>query len=214
MSDAVSVVIGVLLGGSITVIKDYVASFTGRRRRGRFAAIRIICVLDQYVEKCVEVVADDGTVDGMPSGTTQSGEGFYEPQVGCPEPPSFPNDIDWTSIAPTLMYRILSLPNQAHETDRHIYARGQDARPPEYEEAFEARWEGYADLGLAALSIADELRSTFKLKKTSIAMSNPNWDSAQFLRSKKHLIDGRSDRYRAHKAAIVEAPSGYAGVAS
>jgi hypothetical protein len=53
------------------------------------------------------------------------------------------------------------------------------------EEGFEARLEGYADLGLEALSIADALRGTFKLPKLTIAIGNADWDSEQFLRDKK-----------------------------
>ena len=210
MNEAIIGFIGVLLGGSLTALKDFVAHRAGRQSKGRFAAVRIICVLDQYVEKCVEVVVDDGTSYGVPAGMTQDGEEFYQPQVDCPEPPTFPNDVDWISIEPTLMYRILSLPNRAYETDRYISGRSEHACPPDYQEAFEARWEGYADLGLEALSIADELRSTFKLEKISIGMGNPDWDPAQILRDKKRQIDGRNDRNLADEAATIETFSGRA----
>ena len=57
--------VGVIVGGGLTIAKDVAAHWFGRRRAARFAAVRIICVLDQYVEKCVEVVYDDGTVQGL-----------------------------------------------------------------------------------------------------------------------------------------------------
>jgi len=59
VNDVASALIGVVVGGGITVAKDWVAHLTGRQRRGRFAAVRIVCVLDQYIEKCSEVVLDD-----------------------------------------------------------------------------------------------------------------------------------------------------------
>ena len=203
MSDAVSGFIGVLLGSGISIAKDVVAYWTGRKRRGRFAAVRIVCVLDQYVEKCVEVVGDDGTSYGAPAGRTVSGEDYYDPQADCPAPPSFPDDIDWTSIKPNLMYRILSLPNQAHETDRYISAQAEHACPPEYEEVFVARWEGYADLGLEALSIGDALRSAFNLPKISIAVGNADWDSGQYLRDKKCEMQKRKGNNQAVRAAMI-----------
>lgn len=204
MSTVVAGFIGVLLGASIGILKDLIAYWAGRRRRGRYAAVRIICVLDQYVEKCVEVVGDDGTAQGRPAGLTQHGEEYLEAQVTSPSPPIFPADIDWTSLNPDLMYRILALPNLALETDRFIFAASEHSFPPDFGEFFEARWEGYADLGVEALSIAEALRREFKLSKASIAIGNPDWDSGKFLRDKKADVLRRREAERAASAGMFE----------
>lgn len=185
MSEAIIGFVGVLIGVAATIGKDVVSYWMGRRNAGRYAAVRIVCVLDQYVEKCVEVVGDDGTSEGRPAGRTDSGEEYYAVQVSCPEPPSFAEDIEWTSISPDLMYRVLALPNLALGTERFIAAAAEHDFPPDFDEVFRARWEGYADLGLEALSIATALRRKFDLPKPSIAIGNPDWDSARFLREKK-----------------------------
>ena len=115
MSEAIIGLIGVVLGGVLTSFKDLVAHFFTRRGNGRYAAVRIIAVLDEYAQKCVSVVADDGTCEGRPAGRTDQGEEYYDPQVASPEPPAFPNDIDWRSISFKLMHRILALPNRSEE---------------------------------------------------------------------------------------------------
>lgn len=188
MNDAVIGFVGVLVGVVATIGKDLVAYWIGRRNSGRYAAVRIVCILDQYVEKCVEVVGDDGTTEGRPAGRTDSGEEYYSPQVDSPEPPAFPDNIDWTSISPDLMYRILSLPNIALGTERFVIAASEHSYPPDYEELFQARWEGYADLGLEALALVDALRRKFSLRKNSIAIGNLDWDSGKFLRQKKEEV--------------------------
>lgn len=85
-----------LVGVVATIGKDFVAYWIGRRNSGRYAAVRIVCILDQFAEKCVDVAGDDGTAEGRPAGRTASGEEYYEAQVDPPEPPVFPDDIDWT----------------------------------------------------------------------------------------------------------------------
>ncbi|KHS45834.1 hypothetical protein [Novosphingobium subterraneum] len=204
MNDAVIGFVGVLVGVVATIGKDFVAYWIGRRNSGRYAAVRIVCILDQFAEKCVDVAGDDGTAEGRPAGRTASGEEYYEAQVDPPEPPVFPDDIDWTSISPDLMYRILALPNMALGTERFILAVSEHSFPPGYDELFQARWEGYADLGLEALSIVDALRRKFNLPQSSIAIGNPDWDSTKFLRQKKGEVLHLRAAERASNRALLE----------
>lgn len=204
MNDAVIGFIGVLVGVVASVGKDTVSYWTGRRNAGRYAAVRIVCVLDRFVEQCVEVVGDDGTTEGRPAGRTDGGEEYYDPQVEAPKPPEFPDDIDWTSISPDLMYRILALPNLTLGTNRFIWAAAEHSFPPDYEEVFQARWEGYADLGLEALGIVTALRNQFKLPEPSIEIGDPSWNSGKFFREKKDEVLGLRAAVRASKAEMCE----------
>lgn len=185
MNEAIIGFVGVLIGVIATVGKDLVSYWTGKRKAGRYAAVRLVCVLDQYVEKCVEVAGDDGTAYGRPAGRTYDGEEYNCAQVDLPDPPAFPDDIDWTSLDPDLMYRVLALPNLALGTERFICSEAEHSTPPDYSEEFWARWEGYADLGLEAASIASTLRSQFTLPESSIEIGNLDWDSTVFLQETK-----------------------------
>lgn len=202
MNEAVIGFAGVLVGVIATIGKDVVSHWIEKRSAGRYAAVRIVCILDQYVEKCVEVVADDGTAEGRPAGRTSSGEEYYSAQIDSPEPPAFPDDINWTSIKPELMYRILALPNLALETERFVRAASEHSFPPDYAEFFHARWEGYADLGLEALEIIAALRGSFGLPKPAIAIGNPDWDAARFLRQKKDEMLSLRETERAANNAL------------
>lgn len=204
MSDAIIGLAGVIVGVLAALGKDAVAYWTGRRKAGRYAAVRIICVLDEYVEKCVDVVHDDGTSEGRPAGRADSGEEYYSAQVDLPNPPVFADDIDWTSISPELMYRVLALPNLAVRTERFISDVNEYAHPPDYGEFFHARWQGYADLGLEALSIATALRRQFNLPLTSMEVGNHNWDAARIFQRKKAEIDILLERERASNAEMWE----------
>ncbi|MBN9591923.1 MAG: hypothetical protein J0I02_06780, partial [Alphaproteobacteria bacterium] len=78
-SDAVFGLLGVLIGALLTTGKDIWAYFIGRRSSARYVAIRVVCVLDKYVEECAEVVLDDGLSYG-----SRDERGYLAPQVDLP----------------------------------------------------------------------------------------------------------------------------------
>ncbi len=184
MSAAIIGLVGVILGSILTSSKDLVAHVFRQRSNGRYAAVRIIAVLDEYAQKCVSVVADDGTCEGRPAGRTEQGEEYYDPQVASPEPPTFADDLDWRSISFKLMYRILALPNTARETDRYIGASAEHSFPPDYDELFAARQEGYAHLGLEAVNLIRELRGEFNFPDTPKKFWDWGWDTEKFFQDR------------------------------
>ncbi|WP_333822931.1 hypothetical protein [Pinisolibacter sp.] len=184
MNAAIIGLLGVILGSLLTSFKDLVAHFFNRRGNGRYAAVRLIAVLDEFAQGCVSVVSDDGTCEGRPAGRTEQGEEYYDPQAATPEAPTFPDDIDWRSISFVLMYRILSLPNNARETDRYISASAEHSFPPDYDEMFSARQEGYAHLGLESVNLVKDLRREFRLPDTPKKFWDWGWDIEKFFQDK------------------------------
>lgn len=198
MSEAIFGIIGVIVGGAIVIAKDVVAYLLEQRRKARYLAVRVVCSLDQYVEECIEVVKDDGTRAGAAE-RDKSGQKFYVPQVSLPEPPAYPEDADWKSIDSGLMYRLLALPNNARSTNRLIWSVDEDTSDmdPDKDELFEARWEGYAALGLDALELAKELRGhrTFNIPaRNYYSQWNPDWDPEQYLTDAKKAVAERQER--------------------
>jgi hypothetical protein len=184
MSAGIFGLLGVILGSLLTGFKDWLTHYLKRKNNGRYAAVRLIAVLDEYAQGCVSVVSDDGTCEGRPAGRTEQGEEYYVPQATQPESPTFPDDIDWRSINFTLMYRILSLPNNARETDRYIAASAEHSFPPDYEEVFAARQEGYAHLGLESVNLVKDLRREFRLPDTPKKFWEWGWDMKKFFQDK------------------------------
>ncbi|WP_085339602.1 hypothetical protein [Aquidulcibacter paucihalophilus] len=172
MSEAVFGLIGVILGSLLTASKDVVTFLLQRREVGRVHAVGIITVLDAYADQCSSIVSDDGTAYGRPAGMTAEGEEYPDPQEALPEPPIYPDDVDWRSIKFDLMYRALALQNTARDTNSYIQSCSEHASPPGYDELFAARQEGYARLGLEAVQLASALREQHRLP----APGKPFWD--------------------------------------
>lgn len=181
---------GVLLGSIITVSRDALASSRKRRRDGSYAAIRIANILDEYADKCIDVVQDDGTLYGQMA-RSKDGEEYREARVASPPPLKFPDDIEWRSLNEAIMHRVLSLPNLARSTDRHIEVASDFAHPPDYDDFFEARQEGYAKLGAEALSISDMLRKKFSIDVKGRAQLGSDWSPEDFLNGKIAEFDKR-----------------------
>ncbi|MAN73862.1 MAG: hypothetical protein CME84_07220 [Henriciella sp.] len=182
---------GVLLGSLIAVSKDAWASSRQRRRDGSYAAIRLACLLDEYADKCIDVVQDDGTAYGQPAGRTSDGQEYLQAQVATPGPPDYPDDIAWRSLDEKLMHRILALPNMARSTDRHIDAASDYAHPPDFDEVFEARQQGYARIGLESLEIASALRKRFEIESVGRVSNNPDWNPEACFRETLQKFEAR-----------------------
>jgi hypothetical protein len=140
-----------------------------RARHARYFAIRVVCILDKYVENCAEVVSDDGLCDGR-----RDEQGCLQAQVPTPPPPAFPEGLDWRSIDHALMYRLLSTPNAAEAADRKIdFVWQYVAGPPDFEEFFEERQDQYATLGLAAFALTHEMRRQYNIPAQTLGEWNP-----------------------------------------
>jgi len=186
---------GVLLGSLITVSRDALASSRKRRRDGSYAAIRIANMLDEYADKCIDVVQDDGTLYGQMA-RTKDGEEYREARVASPEPLVFPDDIDWRSLDEATMHRVLSLPNLARSTDRHIESASDFAHPPDYDDYFEARQEGYAKLGAEALAASAALRQRYSIDTKGRAQLGSDWSPEVFLNDKIDEFNKRREALR------------------
>ena len=183
MIEAIFGLIGVVVGSFLAIAKDSFAAWKQRKQEGSYSAIRLICILHEYADHCVDVVKDNGTIQGMPAGRTADGQEYYEPQVREPEPPHYPEDIAWRSLPKDLMYQVLGLANKARTTGRHIEGTYEYvATPPDYSEFFEARQEGYAKLGYDALHLAERLAERYRIKSPHTANLGFEWDVKAFLR--------------------------------
>lgn len=178
--------VGVLTGILLTWIYAAWSEYKDRRRHARYLAIRVVCVLDKYIEQCAAVVSDDGLCDGQPNE-----EGCLEPQVDTPPTPTFSEDLDWKSIEHGLMYRLLSIPSEAEAADRMIASASEHAFPPDYEEALEERQYQYARLGLAAFALTQEVRKKYDIPPKELG----DWDPVEHLtKGKDRVEEQRSKR--------------------
>ncbi|PRZ41441.1 hypothetical protein [Tritonibacter scottomollicae] len=183
MVEAIFGLVGVVIGSVLAFAKDGITAWVQRKKDGSYAAIRLICILHEYADHCVEVTQDDGTSHGQPAGRTDDGQEFYVAQAKRPMPPEYPDDIAWRSFPNDLMHRILGFPNKARVTNRYIDGVAKYvAEFPDYSELFEARQEGYAKLGRDALELADQLVKKYQIDMTHEADLGAEWDVRAFFR--------------------------------
>ncbi|NNN18759.1 MAG: hypothetical protein HKL84_02770 [Acidimicrobiaceae bacterium] len=135
-----------------------------KQAEATYLAIRVVCVLDKFVEDCASAAIDDGEKD-------ENGESVA--RVTAPEPPVYPTDVNWKSINNTLMYKLLSLPASTERAANYVQGSSENAFPPDFSEWFEARTESYANLGLQAHELSKELRKEYKLPPVEFIAWDP-----------------------------------------
>ncbi len=200
MIEAIFGLVGVLVGSTITVLKDWLTSYRERRRNASYSAIRLISILEAYADRCIDVVQDDGAIHGQPAGRWDDGQEYLEAQEATPDPLDYPDDIGWRSLDEGLMHRIVALPNKARRTNRYIGMSTEFASPPNFEDCFDARQEGYARLGADALEIAAELRRQYQISANSGIRMTTEWDPASFLRETIQKFDNQRAELEARRA--------------
>ncbi|MGJ7030937.1 hypothetical protein [Niabella hirudinis] len=190
MTEAIFGLIGVLMGSAISLFQSYWADNRITRKSARYLAIRVVCILDKYLEDCTEVVKDDGLSFGQ-----RSSEGYLEPQVKAPGAPVFPDDVDWKSIDHELMYQILSFPSQVEYADRLIKGTRNFADPPDFEDWFNERKFHYSQFGLEAYRLSEELCRKYSIQKKIYN----NWDPVADLKSELNkVMERRQRRIQSH----------------
>ncbi len=134
--------------------KEAAARAEVREREARYLAIRLVCMLDPFIYECCSITMDNGEPDK---------DGYFVPTVEAPAV-VLPDNVDWRSLDQQLMYRALSFPNEIQAAKQSISAALEYAgTPPDYPEFFVQRQKSFAQLGLAALSLADDLRAKFEI---------------------------------------------------
>lgn len=174
-------VVGIVAGASMVWLKEWFTSRWHQKKQARYLAVRMVCILDDFVDGCVEVVKDKGVYTRDQNGQETLGLGVKEPDL-----PTFPETLDWRSIDHKLAYRILSLPISVKAAgDATSFAFSEIAGPPDYEEGFEMRQEQFAKLGLKVTSIARDLRRKYDIPENE----ERYWDPDRVFQEKLNEIE-------------------------
>lgn len=168
MKEAIIGLIGVIIGSVISWLQGYWNQRRTEKKSAGYLAIRVVCVLDKFIEDCADVISDDGLAFGQ-----RNKDGFLEPQVKSPGAPVFPGDVDWKCIDQDLMYKLLSMPSEVDAGDRMIKFMDEIASPPNYEEWFAERKYHYSRFGLQAFALSNELSERYGIKKMIYNDWNP-----------------------------------------
>jgi uncharacterized protein YlxP (DUF503 family) len=165
---AIATVATTLIGAYVTyrlgLAKDKNLRQEELDRHARYLAIRVVCKLDPFVSGCCDVVYDEGIPDH---------EGYFHDRIDDPTI-TFPEDVDWKSVPSDLMYRILGFPNAVENANQSVAFVAQEiVATPDRSEYFEERIFQYAQLGLTALALAEEIRKTFNVPAPDFGNHDP-----------------------------------------
>jgi hypothetical protein len=189
VTGAILGLVGVVVGAFLAWFRETRAQHRARRSHARYLAVRVVCVLDSYVDNCARAVLDDGLRDGK-----RDEKGCLQPEVSLPPPPVFSDDLDWKSIDDDLMYRLLSFPNEAEKVNRVVTIAWNCSRPPDFEEGSEEQRSRYAELGLEAFAISEDLRRRYAIP----VRERDEWHCPiEYLnRAKEQVEEARRNRLR------------------
>ena len=188
--------IGVALGVFLGILKDWLFQRRKTKKEYEYLAILVVCILDRFVSECNDVVNDDGKSFGE-----YDKDGYARAQV---TPPSFDPqllDVEWKSLPPKLMYKILNFPNQIESANKAIGSTYDFvASPPYYEEFFEERRFQYSKLGITAFNLATKLRVFGRLPPYELTN---DWNPQNNMKMKLAEIDSfRATRAKAHNESM------------
>lgn len=192
----VGVVIGALLTPLLIGAKECWVARASRRKNAQYLAVRVVSLLDGFLEKCADVVGDDGL-----SHNQREPDGLKSPQVSTPQLDFDSLKVDWRSIPPGLMYEVLSLPNRATAANQRIHGIFEyNYDPPDFDEFFEERQIQFGEIGLLAASLADRLRAMYGVPDRDYLL----WDPVKFLREGKDLASSKRQQRQQRFAQLAE----------
>lgn len=119
----------------------------------QYLAVITASTLDRFAAACLDVVYDDGTEHGEPSGKG----GLYQPVVATPGFDPLALNVEWKSAPADLLYSVFALPNRIRELDDVIRSVWDHDHPPDFQDMFWTRRIGYGELGILALDLAAKL---------------------------------------------------------
>lgn len=160
MTEAIFGLLGVVIGSTLSWLQIYWTRKRDENKNANYLAIRVVCILDKFLEDCANVVNDDGLCYGQ-----RDKNGCLVPQVKAPEPPIFPEDVDWKSIDSGFMYEILSFPSDIISSCKSLDATMEIASPPDYAEWFGERRLLYSKFGTTANRLKEKLCVKYKIRK-------------------------------------------------
>jgi hypothetical protein len=157
----------VLIGQAMV---PFIREWGARGRDAQYLAIRVVTLLDKFVEDCASTALDSGQPNR---------EGVFVPQVDAPKPPVYPSDVNWKSIDRTLMYLLLAVPAATERAANVVAATGENDGPPDFSDFYNTRSNEYSVLGLHVNELTEALRKKYGIPE----IKNRSWDPVAYLQN-------------------------------
>ncbi|WP_052759239.1 hypothetical protein [Xanthomonas phaseoli] len=176
MSEVIAAIVGALIVWLSTSFNEKAKRAEEKRANAAHLGVVVLTLIEKFISGCAAVAGDNGTVHGSPAGRFDNGEEYYVPQTEIPTIDFTDIKVEWRSISPALMYSIHRIPLERAEALSVIEHVADNDFPP-YDEYIVARQEKFAELGMAVIQIAEQLRTEAGLPPKP---ERP-WSSEQYL---------------------------------
>ncbi len=120
-------VITAVLSPALTWLADFVRSHTRRKHAKTYLCMRVASILESYAIECAELV--DASI-------AHYGQSQIPVTFSLPDPPVYPEDVDWHSLDARTAYRAMSFLNECEaQAASARYANDFQGNPFEAQEA-------------------------------------------------------------------------------
>lgn len=186
MDSGAASLIGVLLGASITSLREWFVVSRSRRKGAVYLVSRIAPLLDDFIAKCASVSRDEGEED-------QEGRTFTS--VTTPTLDFKDLDVDWKTLPAALMRELLEIPFRIDVAGKAIDSV-DDNDPGDNSYMFEVRRLEYGQLGLATHDLMLRLLEHSKLPARTVR----SWNPVSVIQTEMSEIEVmRNNREKAHQ---------------
>jgi hypothetical protein len=162
---------GAIIGASLVWLGEFIKSKHNQSKDSHYLAVRLIPILEQFLDGCFDVSADDG----VPIGVSPSQVHEYSPQILAPEL-NLPDDVDWKSIDKCLTEEIMKLPVELFSINKSLSIDVEFAEP-DYSEFMYSRQLRFAKFSLKIDLLISKLKKTLKQKPTEYS---GNWNPREW----------------------------------
>lgn len=189
MDSGTAGLIGVVVGATITSIREFLVHRGNRRRNAIYLASRVSSMLERFVVDCARASCDTGEPDP---------EGNYYPRYATPQFDPTTLDVDWKTLPAGLMYSILDLPYRIEVAEGSIEAASEN------DGFYEERRFQFATLGLEASVLVVRLLSHAGLPERP----TQKWDPVDTMRRElSEIVEARRLGEVRHAEWMKTAPS-------
>jgi hypothetical protein len=154
--------IGVLIGGSISIFKDWLMDNVAKKRKAKYLAVRVSIKLDALLDALINVQYDNGLDEGRwpDSGEREIHYKNISFDLGD-------LDVSWQSITPDLAYSILNVTSTLKDAWLLISA----AYETDGNSAFHEYKRVYKQIGIDVYALRKEIAIKYKIPENKLSGS-------------------------------------------
>jgi hypothetical protein len=144
---------GVIVGAILVWVGEFAKAKYSKSKNAHYLAVRLVPILEQFLDLCYDVAFDNGTSEDHPAGK----DGVYETRTVIP---TFllPDDVDWKSINQKLLEQIMNLISDLHSINKFLAVEAEFNAHPPYDEFIFVQQVKFANLSLSVDEVLTEVR--------------------------------------------------------